>query len=144
VILVDTNLLVYAIFADVPEHGRARGWLEARLAEPEGTLVLCWPVLYAFLRLVTSPRVLGDAALPVRQGWEVVRSFLGQPSVRLVAPRPGHARIAGELAATPGLRSDDVPDIELAALAVEHGLILASHDHGFRRFEGLRFFDPLA
>ena len=50
---------------------------------------------------------------------------------------------AAELAATPGLRSDDVPDIELAALAIEHGLVLASHDHGFRRFTGLRTIVPI-
>jgi predicted nucleic acid-binding protein len=51
--------------------------------------------------------------------------------------------IAAELAATPGLRSDDVPDIEIAALAIEHGLVLASHDHGFRRFSRLRVIDPM-
>ena len=52
--------------------------------------------------------------------------------------------IAGELAQTPGLRSDDVADIEIAALGIEHGLVLASHDSGFRRFSGLRLIDPLA
>ena len=41
VMLVDTNLLVYATFAGVPEHERARGWLEERLAEGEGTVDLC-------------------------------------------------------------------------------------------------------
>jgi predicted nucleic acid-binding protein len=37
-----------------------------------------------------------------------------------------------------------VPDVEIAALAIEHGLILASRDHGVRRFSRLRFLDPLA
>lgn len=143
-ILVDTNLLIYATFTEAPEHPRARAWLEARLAEGDGTVVLCWPVLYAFLRLVTSPRVFGEGALTVRRGWEVVAAYLDQPAVRVVVAGPAHGRIASELAATPGLRSDDVPDIELAALAIEHGLVLASHDHGFRRFGALRFHDPLA
>ncbi|MFN2470358.1 MAG: TA system VapC family ribonuclease toxin [Gaiellaceae bacterium] len=141
--LVDTNLLVYATFADAPEHARARGWLEARLAEGEGTVVLCWPVVYAFLRLITSPRVFGRHAVTVREGWVVAAAYLGQPAVRFVAPGSGHAAIAAELAETPGLRSDDVPDIEIAALAIEHGLVLASHDHGFRRFSRLRVVDPL-
>ena len=48
--LVDTNLLIYATFADAPEHERAREWLEARLGEGEGTIALCWPVVYAFVR----------------------------------------------------------------------------------------------
>jgi hypothetical protein len=143
VTLVDTNLLVYATFAGAPEHERARGWLEERLAEGEGTVALCWPVVYAFLRLITSPRVFGRHAVTIREGWRAAAAYLEQPAIRLVAPGAGHAAIAAELAETPGLRSDDVPDIEIAALAIEHGLVLASHDHGFRRFSGLRVADPL-
>ena len=142
-ILVDTNVVVYATFADAPEHSRVRAWLQERLAEGEGTLALCWPVLYAFLRLITSPRVFARHAVTVKEGWTVAASYLEQPAVRLVAPGAGHARIAAELAETPGLRSDDIPDVEIAALAIEHGLVLASHDHGFRRFAHLRLFDPL-
>lgn len=141
--LVDTNVLVYATFADAPEHDRARQWLETRLAEGEGTVALCWPVVYAFLRLVTSARVFGRHAVTVVEGWDVAAAYLGQPAVRLVTAGAGHAGIAAELANTPGLRSDDVPDIELAALAIEHGVALASHDHGFRRFARLRLIDPL-
>jgi len=141
--LVDTNLLVYATFADAPEHARARGWLEARLAEGEGTVALCWPVVYAFLRLITSSRVFGPHAVSVRDGWAVASSYLKQPAVRLVTAGAAHVAIAAELTETPGLRSDDVADVEIAALAIEHGLVLASHDHGFRRFSRLRVVDPL-
>lgn len=141
--LVDTNLLVYATFAQAPEHERARGWLEERLAEGDGTVALCWPVLYAFIRLITSARVFGQYAVTVQKGWSVAAAYLQQPAVRVIAPGTGHVAIAAELAQTPGLRSDDVSDIEIAALAIEHGLVLASHDHGFRRFSGLRVVDPL-
>jgi toxin-antitoxin system PIN domain toxin len=143
VTLVDTNLLVYATFTDAPEHARVRGWLEARFAEGEGTVALCWPVVYAFVRLITSSRVFGQHAVTVREGWNVAAAYLKQPAVRLVVAGGGHAAIAAELAGTPGLRSDDVPDVEIAALAIEHGLALASHDHGFRRFARLRVVDPL-
>jgi predicted nucleic acid-binding protein len=34
-------------------------------------------------------------------------------------------------------------DVEIAALAIEHGLVLATHDHGFGRFKALRWLDPL-
>jgi uncharacterized protein len=143
VTLVDTNLLIYATFADAPEHRRARRWLEERLTEGDGMVALCWPVVYAFLRLVTSSTVFGPHALPVKEAWVVAEAYLEQPAVRVVAPGAGHASIAAELTQTPGLRSEDVPDVELAALAIEHGLVLASHDHGFRRFSRLRFADPL-
>jgi toxin-antitoxin system PIN domain toxin len=143
VTLVDTNLLIYATFADAPEHERTRDWLEARLDEGEGTIALCWPVVYAFVRLITSARVFGPHAVGVGAGWAVAAAYVEQPAVRLVTPGAGHAVIAAELAATPGRRSDDLPDVEIAAFAIEHGLVLASHDHGFRRFSGLRVVDPL-
>lgn len=140
--LVDTNLLVYATFAGAPERPRARAWLEERLAASEG-VALCWPVLYAFIRLSTSPRVFGAHAVPATRAWDTATAWLEQPGARLVVAGGGHAAIAAELIRTPGLRTEDVPDVELAALAIEHGLVLASHDHGFRRFSGLRTVDPL-
>jgi len=143
VTLVDTNLLIYATFSDAPEHERARAWLEGLLADSRTTVELCWPVVYALLRLITSTRVFGDRALSVQDGWGVAAAYLEQPAVRIVAAGAGHAAISAELAATPGLRSDDVPDLEIAALAIEHGLVLATHDHGFRRFAHLRVLDPL-
>jgi toxin-antitoxin system PIN domain toxin len=144
VTLVDTNLLVYATFAGAPEHTASRRWLEGLFAEGEGTVALCWPVIYAFLRLITSARVFGRHAVTLEEGWLVVANYLEQPAARIVTAGDGHAGIAADLAATPGLRSDDVPDVEIAALAIEHGLVLASHDHGFRRFSRLRVVDPLA
>jgi uncharacterized protein len=142
--LVDTNLLIYATFRDAPEHQQARSWLQRQLALSDDAVVLCWPVVYAFARLITNVKVFGQDALSVREGWAVVEAHLHQPDVRLVSAGAGHQAIATELAQTPGLRSDDVPDIEIAALAIEHGLVLASHDRGFRRFAGLRVIDPLS
>jgi uncharacterized protein len=142
--LVDTNLLIYATFRDAPEHRQARTWLERQLAQSDGRVVLCWPVVYAFVRLITSARVFGQDAVSVKEGWAVAEAHLQQPGVRLVSAGAGHQAIATDLAQTPGLRSDDVPDIEIAALAIEHGLVLASHDCGFRRFAGVRVIDPLA
>lgn len=141
--LVDTNLLIYATFRDAPEHQQARAWLQRQLAQSAGTVVLCWPVVYAFVRLITSSRVFGQHVVSVKEGWAVARAYLDQPGVRVVSAGSGHQAVATELAQTPGLRSDDVPDIELAALAIEHGLVLASHDRGFRRFSGVRVMDPI-
>lgn len=141
--LVDTNILIYSTFEHAPEHDRSRGWMQAQLKATDSGLVLAWPVLYAFVRLISSTRVFGAAAVPVADAWSHAQSLIRQPNARIVTSGPGHARIAGELAATGGLRSDDVPDIEIAALAIEHGVALATHDSGFRRFAGLRVVDPL-
>jgi toxin-antitoxin system PIN domain toxin len=144
VTLVDTNVLIYATFEEAPEHPRARAWLQEKLRDETAPVALCWPVLYAFVRLITSPRAFAQSAVSLAQGWATAEGYLGQPNVVLVSHGSKHERIAAALAVTPGLRSEDVPDVELAALAIEHGLVLASHDAGFRRFEGLRTIDPLA
>lgn len=135
-------MLVYATFAGMSEHRRARAWIDAQLLGPGAAV--CWPVLYALWRLITSPRIAGASAVPVGRGWSVVAAYLAQPTISLVSPGSRHAAIAAELARTPGLRSDDVPDVEIAALAIEHGLALATHDHGFRRFPSLRVVDPIS
>jgi hypothetical protein len=41
------------------------------------------------------------------------------------------------------LRANLVPDAHLAALAIEHGLMLCSTDGDFARFTGLRWENPL-
>lgn len=140
--LIDTNLLIYATFSGAPEHPRVLPWVRDQLALSGA--VLCWPVLYSVLRLITNARAFPRQALPVADGWRVIAAYAAQPAARVVGPGAGHAAIAAELARTPGLRSDDVPDIEIAALAIEHGLSLATHDSGFRRFPKLRVVDPLS
>ena len=42
------------------------------------------------------------------------------------------------------MRANLVPDAHLAALAIEHGPLLASTDGDFARFPELRFENPLA
>ena len=56
-ILVDANLLIYAVDSDAPHHARARRWLEDVLSsgEPVG---LAWMVLLAFLRVTTRDGIL--------------------------------------------------------------------------------------
>ncbi len=51
-ILVDVNLLIYAVNEDAPFHRRAKSWLEAAISGAE-TVGLSWGVLLAFLRLTT-------------------------------------------------------------------------------------------
>jgi toxin-antitoxin system PIN domain toxin len=143
-VLLDTNVLLYAVVGSAPEHDVARAWLEERLADRDEIVGLCWPVAYAAVRLLTHRTVLGERALPVAKAWEVVAEVRRQPRVRTVTEGREHASVSAGLAETPGLRSSDVPDIQLAALAIEHGMTLASHDNGFRRFPRLRWVDPLA
>ncbi len=59
-------------------------------------------------------------------------------------PTARHRSLVGACLSVPGLRANDVPDAELAALAIGHGLRLATADGGFVRFPQLERFNPLA
>jgi len=142
--LLDANLMVYAAAEDSAQHSRARAWVENQLNESDGFVGICWASLYGFVRLVSNRMVMGEAALPVMRAWAAAEIYLGQPATRLIDPGPSHPDIASRLVETPGLSANDVPDVYLAALAIEHGLILATHDHGFGRFVNLNWEDPLA
>ena len=140
-ILVDANLLVYAYHSALPEHAASRRWLDDQLAT--GTPVaLPWESLNAFVRLVSNPRIF-SAPSDLADAWAQVKRWLAEANVWVPVATPQHAAIAAELYRTNGLSAVDVPDVHLAALAISHGVRLATHDHGFSRFEGLRWFDPL-
>jgi toxin-antitoxin system PIN domain toxin len=142
VILIDANLLVYASSSALPEHSRARPWLE-RVLNGQTRVGLAWPSLLAFLRLMTNPRVFPQP-LSMRDAWGQVESWLSRDVVWIPTPTARHADILARLIAQPGVRGNLVHDADLAALAIAHGLELCSADGDFARFKDLRWFNPLA
>ncbi len=140
-ILLDTNLLVYASNERMAEHTEAKRWLESVLGEG-GRVGMPWSSTLGFLRIATNRRIF-SAALLISDAWTQVRNWLAAPGVWIPEPTDRHAAILGELLRIPGLGAADVPDAHLAALAIEHGLILCSTDSGFARFDDLRWRNPL-
>ena len=141
-ILLDTNLLIYASIAALPQHQAARNWLDQQLRGP-ARVGLPWPSLLGFMRVVTNPRVFSNAP-SASEAWKQVTAWLGCDTAWVPQPTERHADLLGRLLALPGVRANLVPDADLAALAIEHGLILCSTDGDFARFPGLRWLNPLA
>lgn len=141
-ILVDTNLLLYAYNASAPEHERAKAWLEERLSSPD-PVGLAWTTLGAFLRLVTH-RAVFPSPYSVDEATAIVDSWLERPMVTVLTPGERFWSIARSLLETANARGPFVADALVAALALEHGATLATHDADFLRFPALRTVDPLA
>jgi toxin-antitoxin system PIN domain toxin len=141
-ILCDANLLLYAYNSNAPEHDRARSWLERSLSSP-APFALSWPTIGAFLRLTTN-RAVFPAPLSITEATRSVEAWLARPTVVLLEPGPRYWAIARPLLEASNARGPLVADALLAALALEHGATLATHDRDFRRFEGLRLLDPVA
>ena len=139
-ILVDINLLIYAVDKDAPRHAPAKSCLEAALSGTE-TVGLSWIVLLAFLRL-TRPNVF-PKPLRIKAAFDIVDSWLAQPSVTVVHPGPRHAHMQRDLLLPLGTGGNLTSDAHFAALAIEHGAELCSSDHDFARFQHLKWRDPL-
>lgn len=82
--------------------------------------------------------------MPIAAAWQQVREWLASEPAWVPQPTMRQAALFGELLTVAGLRANDVPDAYLAALAIDHGLILCSADTGFARFPRLRWRNPLS
>jgi uncharacterized protein len=140
VILVDANILIYASAPDSDHHGAAKEWLDDRL-NGSSRVGLPWPSLLAFMRIVSNPRLFEKASLTHARAQ--VEAWLALPVTWIPAPTEEHTRILGDLLASESSHRL-VPDAHLAALALEHGLVLCSSDGDFARFHQLRWENPLA
>jgi hypothetical protein len=142
VILVDANLLVYAFIEGSREHGRAVRWLDEQINQTT-RVGLPWPSLLAFLRLTTNPRIFSSPPT-LERAWQQVREWLQQDSVWVPQPTAAHAEVLERILPATGGLGTLVQDAHLAALALEHGLIVCSSDGDFARFEEIRWWNPIA
>jgi toxin-antitoxin system PIN domain toxin len=122
-------------------HQQARSRLEQHRASPE-LLALFPPVIAGFLRVVTDRRILNRPADP-DAALAFVDALLAGPSVAVTPPGARYWPIARDLLATYRPRGPEVPDVLLAAAALEQGATWISYDRGFARFRGLEWVNPL-
>lgn len=141
-ILVDANILLYAYDDSSGRHESARRWWEDRLSRPEPVWI-AWSTLVAFVRIGTHVRVFAHP-FTVAEACDVVDSWLDRPSVSVLEPGPRHWEILRVLLVDSQASGNLVTDAHLAALAIEHGMVLMSTDRDFARFSGLSWEDPLA
>ncbi len=140
-ILVDANLLIYAIDADSPRHHAARSWLEETLSG-KMRVGLTLVVLLAFIRITTRSGIFRNPLSP-EEAFAYVDSWLRQPSVEIVSPGDKHWSIFRNLVLAVGTAGNLTSDAHLAALAIESGSEVYSTDNDFKRFPGVVHVNPL-
>lgn len=140
-ILVDTNLLIYARAISLPQHPAGKKWLD-EMVNSETRVGLPWPSILGYLRVITNRRIFTKPD-SVASAWRQVEDWLSCPNVWIPTPGENHPLFLARTVADSG-GSDRIPDAHLAALAIEHGLTLCSCDGDFARFRGLKWQNPLA
>jgi toxin-antitoxin system PIN domain toxin len=88
VILIDANLLLYAYHPRAEQHERSPAWLESVLSGPD-LVRFAWLTLWAFLRIVTNPRVF-ERPLTAAEADAAISSWLAQPVAGIIEPGERH------------------------------------------------------
>ncbi len=140
--VIDANILLYAYNSDAPQQGASAAWLTELLASNE-VIALSWVTIWAFVRIFTNPRIW-DAPRSAKEAFRIIGEWLAQPAVVVLQPGQRHWDLLESLVLEHQATGPLVTDAVLAALAIENGAFLASTDHDFSRFRGLRWINPLS
>lgn len=139
--LVDANVLLYAVDATSAHHARAARWLERVLNGPR-RVAFPWQTLGAFARIATHPRVAHEP-LTADEAWTYAERWLACDPAWIPSVSERTAVVLGDLLRRTGATGNLIPDAQLAALAIEHGLTVISADTDFARFPGVRWENPV-
>jgi len=140
--IVDANLLLYAVDESSGHNAVAASWLQ-ELLDGDIRVGLPWQTIGAFLRISTHPRV-AENPLSGPDAWRYIAEWLAVPVVWIPPATEMTAQVYERLCEQIQVTGNLVPDAQLAALAIEHGVELASADTDFMRFPGLRWINPLS
>lgn len=140
--LLDANLLLFAVDQESPFHDTARAWLSDVL-NGNRRIGLPWQSLTAFLRISTH---LGISKQPLSpdDAWQQIEDWLACTVTWVPLPTDRHKAVLGDLVKRHHLHGRVITDAQLAALAIEHGLTVYSADTDFAGFSEVEWKNPLA
>lgn len=139
--IVDANVLLYATNEEAPPHSTARRWLTEALSG-EQRIGIPWQSIGAFARISTHPRVFHRPLSPTEVE-ENIDAWLASDVVWIPPTTVHSVRIYNRLAERHHITGNLVPDAQLAALAIEHGVAVVSFDSDFARFPEVAWVNPL-
>jgi predicted nucleic acid-binding protein len=118
--LIDTNVLVYAIYEQAPQHGPSRRLLE-RCQRGEQPLAVSPQNLLEFYAIVTNHRRV-TAPYPPREAIKLLRQILTIAHLDVVPPPPDiHERLLSLLELHP-VSGSRCFDLQLVATALAYGI----------------------
>ncbi|MDR2013053.1 MAG: PIN domain-containing protein [Rhodanobacter sp.] len=141
-IALDTNLLVYAHRADMPQHRVAKVVL-SELAEGSRPWAIAWPCIHEFFAVMTSGKFIRLS--PPRIAWLAIRNVVASPSLRLIGEGSNHLQWLARFVERGNVAGGGIHDARIAAICLAHGVNeLWTADRDFSRFPELKTHNPLA
>jgi hypothetical protein len=117
--IIDTNVLVYALDADAPQHAAARALLETARADTTAPLFVTSQILCEFYSIVTNPRRVPKP----RSAAEAIAAISDLLAFLQVLPVPAHA-VDGllDLLRRHPVTAGDVFDLQIVATMQANGV----------------------
>ncbi len=142
-ILLDTNILVYATIPGFDEHGRAKELLRD-IATGENEHCITWVNIFEYLRTVTHRRLVRPVPLSLQDALENIRHLLARPPILRIDPATRHLEIFEDICRRAGpVEGNFVHDCRIAAIMRENGVAdILTRDTSFRRIPDIRVLDP--
>jgi uncharacterized protein len=140
--LVDTNVLVYANRRNAPRHDEYHAWMQGLIDGPEPYAVSDFAVV-GLVRIITNRRIYKEDAATIEEAISFATELRDQPHAMVIGPGSRFWPIFTGLCRSTSAAGKLVPDAYLAALAIEHGCEFITTDTDFSKFPGLRWRHPL-
>lgn len=133
-VVVDTNILLYAADSATPEHAAARALVESLRHGPR-PWALTWNIVYEFVRVATHARAK-PRPWTTAQATAFLDALWASPSLQMLTHTAGHAAaFAQAVAEAPLVAGNKVFDLHTAVLMREHGVRrIHTNDMDFHRF----------
>jgi len=143
-LVIDTNVLIYAANQDMEFHGPCRRTVERCRAETSPWYVT-WPICYEFLRICTHSGIL-PKPWSLGAAWRFLEIILASPVAGILLPTDRHGELLDDLISEiPHLRGNILHDAHTAVLMREHGIReIYTRDTDFHRFPFIKVTDPVS
>lgn len=140
--LVDTNVLVYALYADSSHHHAAQTVVERALDVNAGYFVTP-QVLFELFSVVTNPRRV-TVPMATEEAIETIDVLLGRPGIQLLPVQTDVVARCMRLCRERRITGRRIFDVQLAASMLCHGIkrIITFNKADFERIEGIEVVVP--
>ena len=142
-LVIDTNVLLYAVNRGCPEHEFCVNFLRETVAAGD-TCFVPENIIYEFLRVATHPRVFPQP-LRALEAFDFLDALFSVRNFQILGATDKHWESLRGLVRELGEPSGNFFfDVHTAALMREHGIRrIASADNDFAKFSGLDVANPI-
>ncbi len=136
--IIDSNILIYAINADSPKHKKAQKFLKENIENLEVT----HQNILETIRVLTHQKI--SKPMTINKALEAIEAI--SVSCRIISPTPTTYYLWLELINEHKLTGNRIFDAYLAATALSNGIDIIATDNvpDFKKFKGLKIINPFS